>query len=860
MTFGTPEGCDGLVIMAPYGETSEIELLKTRAEEDWMDLDYVTTYMGFNKANTVTFACDGDDNFAYLGLVKGDKVYQSIISLSFNVSKAGGTTDDEPLLPESINVTTFVDGLIVDQERDSDDGSIYIDITGTITQSEYTLVLDVPEGWDGFVSMPWFGADVTIEESGTGPRKIAATDHDWVSLDYFLGEGYVKGNKLTFKPTNDWEYVFTYLYKGDKVDYNTYIGFAAKVDRVLCKVTTSIEDLDVTTEEYDGVISVEVNGASTEDEYTVTIETLDGYDGFLVYTDSDLNPEVEPAKKALDPEWISVSEMLEEGLKMSNSVTFPINDEEHWGQFIPYKGDMADVNNFINIDSYVTKLALPTEIGVNVSNSNLTVEQAWNQDEERHKIAITGETSAETYTVDLDVPEGWTGFMAIAHDDAAVSMRKKAASASGYDWVPVSEFEEMGYVSANNFTITTGEEKQYIDLFLYKDDQVDYNAYIQLMSDVARVESTDPEFPRELDITASASGVEITEYIDWSCFTVGINGESATPTFDVEINVPAGWDGFVIYPWSDNVKANESLINPRKAPKAIDETWEPYEFEWRSIDEYLAAGYVKGNSFTVTANGSGIDAIAYLYKDGQVETANAIYFEGSVTCSGGTTIPTFPENFDVTTDSWDVEIWQGGPEDISISGVELSEDEQMIIGMMYPQYAIVFTGETENATLTANFDLPAGWAGILPIKINFTPYTEENDLTTRAYESEFAPLDEFKQSFMGMTGMFDVNAIESGNPLVFPANGERQLYISYLYLTDDGTLTGDPEFAGDFVDAVNSFLIVVDVKSKGNAVESINAIDTDADYYDVNGNKIANPSKGIYVKVKDGKASKVVVK
>lgn len=732
LTFGTPEGWDGLMIAAMFADVSNIEFAKTRSEEDWYPIEFAAQ-MGFVKGNTVTFPVDGEDNWATIALYKGELVYQTTIEVNFDVAKGGGSTSDEPLLPESIKFTTFVDGLTVDQSRDSDDGSIYLEITGTISEDEYSVVLEVPEGWDGFVSKPYFGADVTIEEyNGVGPRKISATDHDWDDIDNYLNDGYKKGNKLTFKPIGNYEFVETFLYKGNQVDYNAYIGITAMVSKARYNVTTSCPDLRVSQEDFEGIGIITVVGECPDDEYTVTVEVPEGYDGFVGYTDLDMAGEIEPLKKILDPEWEPLENVLAGGCKITNTLTFPADGEEHYGQLMPYKGDQVDVINQVNIEVLVTK-----------------------------------------------------------------------AGAGG-----------------------------------------------------------DPEFPRELDITASAAGVEVSQFIDeYNTYVVGVNGESATPTFDVDINVPAGWDGFVIYSWNDNATVNESKINPRKAPKAIDETWEPLEYAWKPIDELLSFGYIKGNSITVTANGEDIDLIAYLYKGDQVETANGIYFEGSVTSTGGSTLPKFPEIFDITPDNWDVEIWQGGVEDMSISGVELTEDEQMIVGLMYPQNAVVFTGETEKETVTATFDLPAGWAGILPIKVSITPYTEDvYNLATRGNEAEFAPLDEYLSIFMSMTSLFDVTAVEPGNPLVFPANGEKQVYICNLYIYDDGTLAGDPEFAGNYVDVNNSFVIVVDVKSKGSSVESIDAIDTNANYYDMNGNKVAKPAKGIYVKVVDGKASKVVVK
>lgn len=862
VTFAVPEGWDGWIISADYAEVSDSNnsTFSTRGEYDWGSLDQYTQFMGYKKGNTVTFPVEEEGNYAMLGLYVGDKVYNTGLTIEYNVTPA--SSSDEPLIPESIVVTTFDEGLVVSQDKDQNDGAISVEITGTVNQEEYSIVLDVPEGWDGYVCFPWF-SEVEIEESQAGAKKIAATDHDWSSIEDYLADGYTKGNKLTFKANGYWSFVDAFLYKGDQVDYNAYISITAQVERQYCKVTTSIEDLEVTQEEYDGVVLVNVNGSTTESEYQVTVEPLEGYDGFLAMTDTDMYGEGEPLKKiGIEPEWFPISALMEEGFKISNTLTFPIDGEEHFGQLIPYKGEEADVANFINVNSYVTKPQFPEEIEVSTSNETLIVEQAWNSEEERYNISITGEITAKSYVAELEVPDGWTGYMALAHDDEGVSMRRYIAGYTEADWLPISEFEKAGFVSSNNFKINTGDEPQYIDLYLYKDDQVDYNAYIQLTSEVKRAAFTGPEFPRELDITTDAEGVEITQFTDFGTFTVGINGESAARTFNVEIGVPAGWDGFLIQPWSDNVVANESLINPRNVAKAMDPDWEPFDYDWRNVDDLLAGGYVKGNSLTITADGQDIDCIAYLYKGDQVEIANGIYFEGNVVCTSGVVLPQFPYSFDVTPDNWDVYIWQGGVEDMAISGVTLDEVEAEMVSSFMAQTAIVATGKTDKETVSLTFDLPEGWAGVLPLKLNMTPIYGDDDylLNTRANESEWAPFEEYMMSLSWMS-WFDTTAVEPGNPLVFPANGEKQVYLCNLYLSDpDGILAGDPEFAGDYVDVANTFVIVVKVEGTADAVESINAIDSNATYYDVNGNKVATPAKGVYVKVVDGKASKVVVK
>ncbi|MDE6786958.1 MAG: hypothetical protein K2J46_07970, partial [Muribaculaceae bacterium] len=183
--------------------------------------------MGFKKGNEITYDVDGEYNYAQIALYKGNEVYLPFVDFTFEVGKE----IVNPAIPESIDITTFVKGLKVDQERDEEDGSIYIDITGTIAEEEFDVVLDVPEGWDGFVTLPYSEGITVGDYQEVSPRKIGAYDHDWVSLEDALAEGYVKGNKLTIKASGNYEFAFTYLYKGDQMDYNAYIGITAKVNQ-----------------------------------------------------------------------------------------------------------------------------------------------------------------------------------------------------------------------------------------------------------------------------------------------------------------------------------------------------------------------------------------------------------------------------------------------------------------------------------------------------------------------------------------------------------------------------------------------------------------------------------------------------
>ncbi|MDE6548146.1 MAG: hypothetical protein K2L22_04030, partial [Muribaculaceae bacterium] len=125
---------------------------------------------------------------------------------------------------------------------------------------------------------------------------------------------------------------------------------------------TSI-DLVETTQGYEqGVYTIKVSGMCLEKQLTVTLGVPEGWDGFVCMNEDDFYSDIEPlSTRAEETEWYPVEYMLLEGLKESNSMTFPVDGEDHNGQFYLVKDGLADVANHINIEFNVTD---PTTVGV----------------------------------------------------------------------------------------------------------------------------------------------------------------------------------------------------------------------------------------------------------------------------------------------------------------------------------------------------------------------------------------------------------------------------------------------------------------------------------------------------------------
>ncbi|MDE5795229.1 MAG: hypothetical protein K2I08_10970 [Muribaculaceae bacterium] len=487
MDFETPAGWTGMLIMDAFG-FGEIKQNISKVATETISLESAYN-MGFKKGNEITYDVDGEYNYAQIALYKGNEVYLPFVDFTFEVGKE----IVNPAIPESIDITTFVKGLKVDQERDEEDGSIYIDITGTIAEEEFDVVLDVPEGWDGFVTLPYSEGITVGDYQEVSPRKIGAYDHDWVSLEDALAEGYVKGNKLTIKASGNYEFAFTYLYKGDQMDYNAYIGITAKVnqgepddsedlivknqaaydavilnlDALLEKYEAAVADIkeknpdfdfsmyeeipsmieetkqyaemalnaanedgapfseyfygsveeiegfismmlmeadpapefpstfdvtlsnnagiEMTTDDSQGVFIITVTGKSAEQEITVTVAVPEGFDGFMHMSDLDMmDPGIGGgplSTRSEEPEWYPISWVLEEGMKVGNTMTFPVDGQNYAGQFYPCKHGLVDINNQINVEFEVE---YDPTVGVSVVNA---AENATYYDLQGNKIA-----------------------------------------------------------------------------------------------------------------------------------------------------------------------------------------------------------------------------------------------------------------------------------------------------------------------------------------------------------------------------------------------------------------------------------------------------------------------------------------
>ncbi|MDE6650230.1 MAG: hypothetical protein K2K45_09910 [Muribaculaceae bacterium] len=189
----------------------------------------------------------------------------------------------------------------------------------------------------------------------------------------------------------------------------------------------------------------------------------------------------------------------------------------------------------------------------------------------------------------------------------------------------------------------------------------------------------------------------------------------------------------------------------------------------------------------------------------------------------------YPEKLDLTLNG-----------ETAIPGVEVLQ-EMETVKQDYEPYesedylTVSITGKCEADEITVTVAVPQGWDEVL----TYSGYgATDEDENTRAFSEDddyWMPL--FFADMMGW---------KHSNVLKFKVDGAKQ-EAKVALVKGDNMYTLEIDF--DFM-----------VAKGESSVESIDSIDGKAVYYTIDGVKVDEPTTGIYVRVHDGKAYKMIVK
>lgn len=358
-----------------------------------------------------------------------------------------------PSFPETIIADTFTNGLEV--EQNNEDGEIFIAVTGEITEETFDVVFDVPEGWDGFISLPVETEDVIISEYKVEPRKVQAAE--WVSVEAVEEAGFAKGNKFTFKANGTRQQVEVHLYMDGMVDINNYITLTANVKEHYVDPELAAANQAA----YEAVIA-QIN--ELQQTYADAIAEIEG----LENTNPNFNLE----------EWEEIGGMLEQYKDWALQALDAANyDGEEF--FFPFSADeFKYMIAFMIMEATPVPAeapVLPETYDVTVSDTTLNVEQVVEQD--TFTIKVEGKTKDKTVTVKVAVPEGFNRFIGMTDTDYINDVEPLKTRAEEeeeeYTWIPVTAFELITNCKQyDEFTFNVDDEEHFGVLYPVKDNLI----------------------------------------------------------------------------------------------------------------------------------------------------------------------------------------------------------------------------------------------------------------------------------------------------------------------------------------------------------------------------------------------------
>lgn len=319
-------------------------------------------------------------------------------------------------------------------------------------------------------------ANNIVEESGSFKNEETG--------DYYCG---IKNFNVT--EANTYYFCVYYSNNGATLTFSgsALAGAVAPVVPESYEISLDVEGLELTQGEEYGVYTVNVAGTTDADSYTLTVEVPEGWDGFVGITDAEMNGGVDPLKvkqKAYESEWVPLDMMLEYGYKKTNTLTFPVDGEEHSGSLMLYKGDQVDEMNQILVFTEVSKAAVepefPTDLDIVASDETLMIEQNYDPEEmDALQVVVSGTSATENFTLTFNLPEGWESVVLVPMNVGGFSMN---------EWPTLDQFEEsmegQEFLTGTTFEFTAPTRMAMFTGYLVADGKVNVENGFMLGLDV----------------------------------------------------------------------------------------------------------------------------------------------------------------------------------------------------------------------------------------------------------------------------------------------------------------------------------------------------------------------------------------
>lgn len=430
--------------------------------------------------------------------------------------------------------------------------------------------------------------------------------------------------------------------------------------------------------------------------------------------------------------------------------------------------------------------------------------------EEGQEVMAILETENDFAVVNVEIPETFDAIYYVSLEGMYMSSNKAPRKANKYteEWPSVEELGESmpGLTEGTQIQVPAdGEEHGY-----YVFAGVEGRIYYYMVSLTALAEKVvEPVFPAEGLKFTSEEGEVISAYDeDQEAFiaiaTLATYNDSAV----INVEIPETFNK--IYYTSLDYMYMKSNKAPRKANK--------FTQDWPSLEDLKGEGgmpyLTEGTQIEVPADG---ESHAYYVFAGVDE--KIFYYPVMLMATATELEPQFPaEGINFTSK-------HGTLHSFIVDG------QQMVAGEL----------ETTDAYAVIDIELPIGFNSVHHFDAHYDiDIDDPNDDDAPAY----APKKATRFEGWATSEEMDVE-LTNDVQIQVPNDGRQHNY--YVFLGKNGYIHQSPA------------LVQVRVYNRPTGVDGVEAAE-EAEYYTLQGVKVANPEKGFYIKVANGKATRVYVK
>lgn len=830
LTFDLPAEWDGLVggVMNFGGMSTKKKSYGWPSMEEFEGELPGYGITDIKKGKALSFAADGKEHSIMLSPYIGDEVDpMHAINIQFKVENTSAPAG--PVYPDKLVISSTSRNLVIEQNVYQDDDEDYpvckwmINVTGKANADEAVLTVEIPDGIEGIVGGFTGG-------TGWKSTKKKAVASNWQPMEEYGMEELPKGNEITIPvdgETYEGQWMF---YIGDDIDLNNFIEVTATIEKsdepeptdpvipTNLDIEVSNANVNVKIDTDWGAPFVSATGETEDTSYTMTIKVPADWDGIVYnYQRISAGPlkkapaKVEEEEEENELSWTPLEELLADGWTTGNEIEIAVAPQQYiMGMF--YKGDQACENAGFTVLSNVTapmpKVDFPELLEITCDSETVNVEQEagmWPS----YQINVTGKSSADKVVLTLEVPKGADGFVGNIYEDSDSGMmlvKRKAQS----DWGDINNIIAEGGKKGNTIEIPVDGKDYAGEYYVYAGNMADWGNAIWINAKIEKDASAEgPVVPTEIAYTVEGLDEEDVMFLPadeeyGDPMTIQAMGATTSTNVKITLTVPEGWDGFV-----GGELAGMIYSTKKKA-----------QSEWKSLDEVLEMDpsftVLKDNVIEIPVDGMMHSWMFMLYKDDKVDvnTENALAVGAFIRFDSSDL--TYPETFGVAVNN----------DNLKVTQKALYEWEN----------EIEVTGTTDKVNVEITLTVPEGWDGF--IGSMFEDEAEETVMRTRAAEpvEMDLPISMCEEEY----------GMKTGNTIVVPADGkphEGQYHLYYGYLA-----------------CANVIKVKVNAASTETGIEEIEAIDSDARFFNLQGVEVKNPEAGVYVKIANGKVSKVNIK